>query len=251
MKKQFVNRVTFDAWANEVQEASRLKHPNIVRTCGFLAIPGVQSTLKMVHGGVLTNRICMAIMMEPCVRTLQDEMPEIWSLSPQLRLVRACRVIVEVLGGLAALEEANMQHRDIKPNNVLEGRDGRYKIGDFGFARQSPEDGTVSLVVGTFGYVPPEGPGLKQDVFAAGVMFLEMLVKRKMGETVFFRRTILSMFSKAEIQVGIDTTAQLEKAVNLCHGMLRRYSHERFTAKRALSDTKKLLRLLEPHLYTR
>lgn len=128
---------------------------------------------------------------------------------------------------------------------------GHYKVSIFGFARQSSEDGTVSLLVGTMGYVPPEGPGPKQDVFAAGIIFLEMLAKRKFSDAVFFRQSIVGIFEVAEVSIGVETDAQLGKTVDLCHGMVRRYSYQRFTARHALAETKKLHRLLEPHLYTR
>lgn len=49
------------------------------------------------------------------------------------RDVRA--IFVQVASGLAAAHEAGLVHRDVKPDNVIIGNDGRARVTDFGLAR--------------------------------------------------------------------------------------------------------------------
>jgi len=91
-------------------------------------------------------------------------------------------------GVLAALEYAasRVVHRDIKPDNVLVGDDGKVKLADFGIARaiDAAAAGTLTApgaILGTPAYMAPEqakgrGIGPWTDLYAAGVIAYELLV---------------------------------------------------------------------------
>ena len=72
---------------------------------------------------------------------------------------------------LAHLHKQGLVHRDIKPSNILF-VDGVAKLGDIGLVTEA---GDTKSIVGTEGYLPPEGPGTRQaDLFSLGKVLYEM-----------------------------------------------------------------------------
>jgi len=88
---------------------------------------------------------------------------------------------------LAAAHAQGVIHRDVKPNNVMLGKDGSVRLLDFGLARGSGIDVTTltrtGTMLGTPGYMSPEqfdahGVDERSDLYSLGVVLFEVLTGR-------------------------------------------------------------------------
>lgn len=106
---------------------------------------------------------------------------------------RRRNLFLDVIFGLQYIHDQGFMHRDLKPPNILIDKDGRAKIGDFGFARKyivrdtngrssTLEKGGVSFTkyLGTVPYVAPEvlkrncPYDKKADCYSIGIILFEM-----------------------------------------------------------------------------
>ncbi|XP_065006648.1 protein kinase STUNTED-like isoform X2 [Musa acuminata AAA Group] len=103
---------------------------------------------------------------------------------------RRFRVATEIAEALSYLHHGCRRpviHRDVKSSNILLNDEFEPQLSDFGLAMWAPTTATnltQSDVVGTFGYLAPEylmygKVSNKNDVYAFGVVLLELLTGRK------------------------------------------------------------------------
>jgi serine/threonine protein kinase len=101
---------------------------------------------------------------------------------------RKLQIMIDVCEGLAYAHGRDIVHRDIKPANIFITAHGQLKILDFGLARGTLSEVTqTGRIVGTPNYMAPEqirGDEVdhRADIFAAGVVFYELLSGRKAFE---------------------------------------------------------------------
>jgi len=118
---------------------------------------------------------------------------------PEASLQSRCRLLLDVARALEFVHRHGIVHRDVKPANILVGRDGRARLADFGVAReyveldalQTTEHGEGARVptgdtrrTGTPCYMAPEqhrgGPvDVRADQFAFCITAVELLTGRR------------------------------------------------------------------------
>ena len=98
----------------------------------------------------------------------------------------AAEQIAKIAMGVGAAHNLNIVHRDLKPGNVLIDANGSPKVTDFGLAKQSTSDLTMTQdAAGTPAYMAPEQAramkfvGPPADVWSLGVMLYESLTGKR------------------------------------------------------------------------
>lgn len=94
----------------------------------------------------------------------------------------AVLAVREVARALRAAHERGIIHRDVKPDNILVGANGRPKLSDFGIAKVMAEAGMTATgnLVGSPSYMSPEqAEGLtvdaRTDIFSLGVVLYRLV----------------------------------------------------------------------------
>ncbi|MEV5984099.1 Stk1 family PASTA domain-containing Ser/Thr kinase [Streptomyces sp. NPDC052051] len=155
-----------ERFIREAKSVARLAHPNVV---------------QVFDQGTDGSYVYLAMeYIAGC--TLRDVLRERGALQPRAAL----GILEPVLAALGAAHRAGFVHRDMKPENVLIGDDGRVKVADFGLVRavDTVTDNTTGAVLGTVSYLAPEQieHGIadpRVDVYACGVVLYEMLTGAK------------------------------------------------------------------------
>ncbi|MFI2437304.1 Stk1 family PASTA domain-containing Ser/Thr kinase [Streptomyces sp. NPDC018693] len=160
-----------ERFIREAKSVARLAHPNVV---------------QVFDQGTDGSYVYLAMeYVAGC--TLRDVLRERGALQPRAAL----DILEPVLAALGAAHRAGFVHRDMKPENVLIGDDGRVKVADFGLVRSVDSvTNTTGAVLGTVSYLAPEQieqgtTDARADVYACGVVLYEMLTGEKphAGET--------------------------------------------------------------------
>ncbi|WP_385619752.1 Stk1 family PASTA domain-containing Ser/Thr kinase [Streptomyces sp. P8-A8] len=160
-----------ERFIREAKSVARLAHPNVV---------------AVFDQGAQGQYVYLAMeYVAGC--TLRDVLRDRGALQPRAAL----DILEPVLAALGAAHRAGFVHRDMKPENVLIGDDGRVKVADFGLVRAvGTVTNTTGSVLGTVSYLAPEQiedgtADTRTDVYACGVVLYEMLTGSKPhgGET--------------------------------------------------------------------
>jgi serine/threonine protein kinase/Flp pilus assembly protein TadD len=230
----------------EAKSASGLNHPNILTVYEI----GQAATVHFIATEFVEGE------------TLRQHL----SKGP-MSLIEILDICVQVTSALSAAHEANIIHRDVKPENIMIRRDGIVKVLDFGLAKLAalepaavnPEASTRAIiktdpgtVVGTVSYMSPEQAraipvDVRTDIFSGGVVLYEMVAGCLPFTGSTSSEVMASILSEKQPQplarYSREVPTELERVASKA---LRKNRDERYqTIKDFLLDLKSLKQELE------
>lgn len=175
---------------SELGIIAHINHPNAARLLGFSIDSGLHLVLEFLPHGSLASVLHGG--------------------SDCLEWKKRFKVALGIAEGLQYLHHdcpRRIIHRDIKASNILLNANFEAQISDFGLAKWLPENWIHHIVFpieGTFGYLAPEYfmHGIvdeKTDVFAYGVLLLEIITGRRAVDS---SRQSLVMWAKPLLEAN-------------------------------------------------
>ncbi len=162
-----------ERFVREARTAARINHPNIIAIYDISASVGkAYIAMEYVEGPSLYRY---------------------YTAKGKLAPREAANIIGQACSALAAIHDAGIVHRDIKPDNVLIAKGGLVKLTDFGLAKAEDNRMTrTGVVMGTPSYMAPEQvlgkeADARSDIYSLGLVFYECLS----GQMVFRDQNVL------------------------------------------------------------
>ena len=191
-----------DRFIQEARQLAKFKHPNIVRVQDFFeANNTAYVVMEFVEG-----------------QTLKDKV----AFGGPLSADASHKIIESILDAVEVVHKAGMLHRDIKPDNLIIGNDGRVVLIDFGSARNYSDERTIAqTAMVSPGYAPLEQynptdrKGTFTDIYSIGATFYFMLT----GEKPLNVTNRYSERLKAPHEINPKVSMQVSSAVMLAMEM--------------------------------
>jgi serine/threonine protein kinase/Tfp pilus assembly protein PilF len=175
------NPQVIERFKREIVLASKISHKNVLRIHDLGDVDGIKFlSMNFVDGEDLGHKL---------------------QLDAPISISKALPIIGQLCSALKAAHDEGVVHRDLKPQNILIGRDGTTYITDFGIARSVESDATsltaTDVIIGTPQYMSPEqvkGDKVDQrsDLYSLGLIVYEMLT----GDVAFKGGTTFEVMMK-------------------------------------------------------
>lgn len=135
-------------------------------------------------------------------------------------------IMYQLLDGISVIHENRIEHRDLKPQNVLITDSGVVKIADFGLARLYKPNSVQTSVVATLWYRSPEvllattdGYASAVDMWGAGCIFAELARKEPLFQGTSEHSQLVKIF---EI-IGSPPESDWPRSTSLAHASFAGY----------------------------
>jgi serine/threonine protein kinase/Flp pilus assembly protein TadD len=189
------NRAILDRFKQELILATQVTHRNVVRIYDLGEAEGIKFiTMEYVEGEDLASVLHKRTRLPP---------PE------------AVTIIEQVCRALEAAHSVGVIHRDLKPQNIMEDKNGRILVMDFGLAKTLEGDRMTQTgaMVGTMEYMSPEQAlagnlDQRSDIFSLGLIFYELLT----GATPFRAESALASLIK-RTQERVVSVSELDNTI--------------------------------------
>jgi len=224
LRQQFVHDDDFvRRFRREAQAAASLSHPNIVSIYDVGQEEDTHYIIMEFVDGYNLNEI------------IRDRAP--------LQVEEAVRIAAQICDALDHAHHNQIIHRDIKPHNILIGKNGRVKVTDFGIARAvtSSTITQTGSVVGSVHYFSPEHAkgvttGEKSDIYSLGIVLYQMLT----GRLPFLGESPISVALK-HLQEPFEDPRSVNPHIpqsveNVILKAMRKSPQERYASARAMLD---------------
>lgn len=161
LKQEYCEDKSFIAkFQIEAQSAAALLHPNVVSVYDVNETDGIYYIVMEYVDGITLKRYI--------------------DKNGKLPIKEATSIAIQIGQGIEAAHNANIIHRDIKPQNVLISREGKIKVTDFGIARTTTANTLSQDILGSVHYISPEQArggqvDERSDIYSFGIVFYEMV----------------------------------------------------------------------------
>lgn len=178
---------------DEAKVTVRLSHPNLVRCYEAGVIEGAPYiAMEHIHG-----------------RNLKQVLNRLSETGQTLPLPFLLYIVREVASGLESLrlitdelgQPIKAVKRDVSPQDIMLGFDGRVKLLDMGIAKATTqvEETQIGVIKGKVGYMSPEqasdeGVDHRSDIYSLGIIMWEMLA----GERLFDGEDVIQIISAVQ-----------------------------------------------------
>ncbi len=230
LRNQYVNDEEFiRRFRREAQSAASLSHPNIVSIYDVGQEGEIHYIVMEYIEGINLN-------------------DKIKGKGP-LQVEEAIKISSQICDALDHAHHNHIIHRDIKPHNILIGKNGRVKVTDFGIARAaaSTDITQTGSVIGSVHYFSPEHAkgttqGEESDLYSLGIVLYQMVT----GKLPFIGESPIGVALK-HLQEDMEEPRRINPLIpqsmeNIIIKAMRKKPDQRYhSAKQMLDDLESCL----------